>query len=56
MDWMIKGRLLIMGCIMIVLSLVVYAIRGVEVVLVLPIVGIILFIVGAIYKPRQKKP
>jgi hypothetical protein len=30
MDWMIKGRLLVMGCILIVLGLAVFAARGVE--------------------------
>ncbi len=55
MDWMIKGRLLVMGCILIVLGLVVFAVRGVEVALVLPVVGIVLFIAGVIYKPHKKK-
>jgi hypothetical protein len=32
-----------------------YFARGVETVLVLPIVGIVLLIAGVIYKPRQKK-
>jgi uncharacterized membrane protein HdeD (DUF308 family) len=52
---MIKGRLLVMGCILIVLGLVVFVIRGTGVALVLPVVGIILLIVGVLYKPRQKK-
>jgi len=56
MDWMIKGRLLVMGGILIVLGLVIFAVRGAEGALVLPIVGIILLIAGAMYKPRQKKP
>jgi len=56
MDWMIKGRILIMGCILIVLGLVVFATRGVEAALVLPVIGIVLLVVGVIYKPRQKKP
>jgi uncharacterized membrane protein HdeD (DUF308 family) len=55
MDWMIKGRLLVMGCILIVLGLVVFAARGVEAALVLPVVGIVLLVAGVIYKPRQKK-
>jgi len=50
-----KGRLLAMGSILIVLSLVLYFARGVDArVLVLPIVGIVLLIAGVIYKPRKK--
>jgi uncharacterized membrane protein HdeD (DUF308 family) len=56
MDWMIKGRLLVMGCILIVLGLVIFVVRGVEAVLALPVVGIILLVIGVTYKPRQKKP
>ena len=56
MDWMIKGRLLVMGCILIVLGLVVFAARGIEAALVLPVIGIVLLVAGVIYKPRQKKP
>ena len=55
MDWMIKGRLLVMGCILIVLGLIVFAARGVEAALVLPVIGIVLLIAGVIYKPQQKK-
>ncbi len=50
-----KGRLLGIGGILIVVGLVVYFARRQEVVLVLPIVGIVLFIAGVIYKPRKKK-
>ena len=55
MDWMIKGRILIMGCILIVLGLIVFAARGVEAALVLPVIGIVLLIAGVIYKLQQKK-
>ena len=55
MDWMIKGRLLVMGCILIVLGIVVFAARGVETALALPVIGIVLLVAGVIYKPRQKK-
>jgi uncharacterized membrane protein HdeD (DUF308 family) len=55
-DWMIKGKLLVMGCILIVLGLGVFAARGVEAALVLPVIGIVLLVAGVIYKPRQKKP
>lgn len=54
MDWMIKGRLLVMGIILIVLGLVLYFARGVEATLVLPVIGIFLLIAGVIYKPRKK--
>ena len=50
-----KGRLLGIGGILIVVGLVLYFARGQEVALVLPIVGIVLFIVGVLYKPRKKK-
>jgi len=54
MDWMIKGRLLVMGCILVVLGLVVYLVRGTELALVLPVVGVVLLISGVLYKPRKK--
>jgi uncharacterized membrane protein HdeD (DUF308 family) len=54
-DWRIKGRLLVGGVFLIVLGLVLYLVRGVEAMLVLPVVGIVLLIAGVIYKPRQKK-
>jgi uncharacterized membrane protein HdeD (DUF308 family) len=50
-----KGRLLGIGAILTVVGLGLYFARGVETVLVLPIVGIVLLIAGVIYKPRQKK-
>ncbi len=50
-----KGRLLGIGGILIVVGLVLYFARGKEVVLVLPVVGIVLFIAGVIYKPPKKK-
>ncbi len=49
-----KGRLLGIGAILTVVVLVLYFARGQEAVLVLPIVGIVLFIAGVIYKPRKK--
>ena len=55
MDWRIKGRLLVGGVFLIVLGLVLYLVRGVEAMLVLPVVGIVLLIAGVIYKPHQKK-
>ena len=48
-----KGRLLGIGGILIVVGLVLYFARGQEAALVLPIVGIVLFIAGVIYKPRK---
>ena len=55
MDWMIKGRLLVMGCILIVLGLVLYVTRGIEATLALVVIGIVLLTVGILYKPRKKK-
>jgi membrane-bound ClpP family serine protease len=49
-----KGRLLGIGGILIIVGLILYFARHQEVVLVLPIVGIVLFIAGVIYKPRKK--
>jgi uncharacterized membrane protein HdeD (DUF308 family) len=50
-----KGRLLGIGGILTVLGLVIYFTRGHNTtVLVLPVVGIILFIAGVFYKPRKK--
>ncbi len=50
-----KGRLLGIGGILIVVGLVLYFARGQAAVLVLPIIGIVLFIAGVIYKPNKKK-
>ena len=49
-----KGRLLGIGGILIVVGLVLYFARGQQAVLVLPIVGVVLFIAGVLYKPRKK--
>lgn len=50
-----KGRLLGIGAILTVVGLVLYFARGHNaLVLVLPIVGVVLFIAGVIYKPRKK--
>jgi uncharacterized membrane protein HdeD (DUF308 family) len=53
--WNIKLRLLVGGPVLIVLGLVIYLVRGTELALVLPVVGIVLLIAGVIYKPRKKK-
>lgn len=49
-----KGRLLGIGGILILVGLVLYVARGQVAVLVLPIIGAVLFIVGIIYKPKKK--
>jgi uncharacterized membrane protein HdeD (DUF308 family) len=49
-----KGRLLGIGGILILVGLILYFARHQEVVLVLPIVGIVLFIAGVLYKPQKK--
>ncbi len=51
-----KGRLLGIGGILILVGLILFFARHQEVVLVLPVVGIVLFIAGVFYKPRKKKP
>ncbi len=50
-----KGRLLGIGGILILVGLILYFARHQEFAIVLPIVGIVLFIAGLIYKPQQKK-
>jgi uncharacterized membrane protein HdeD (DUF308 family) len=50
-----KGRLLGIGGILIVVGLILYFARGKEDVLILPIVGLVLFIAGVLYKPHKKK-
>ena len=54
--WNIKRRLLIGGPILIVLGLVLYAVRGVEVTLIISVFGIVVLIAGIVYKPRQRAP
>ena len=49
-----KGRLLGIGGILTVVGLVFYFVRGNETVLVLPVIGIVLFIAGILYKPHKK--
>jgi uncharacterized membrane protein HdeD (DUF308 family) len=49
-----KGRLLGIGGILIVVGLIFYFARGNETVLILPVIGIVLFIAGIIYKPHKK--
>jgi hypothetical protein len=55
-EFNIKRRLLIGGPILIVLGLIIYVLRGIEVVLALPVIGVIVLIVGVLYKPRKKVP
>ncbi len=50
-----KGRLLGIGGILIIVGLVLYYARGQEAVLVLPIIGIVLFIAGILYKPHKQQ-
>ncbi len=52
---MIKGRLLIMGCILIVLGLVLFVARGFPATLGLVGVGAVLLIAGVIYRPKPEE-
>lgn len=54
MDWSLKWRLPVEGGISIVLGLALFIIRGAEVLLMLPVVGIVLIIAGVLYKPHKK--
>jgi len=49
-----KGRLLGIGGILTIVGLILYFARGNETVLILPVIGIVLFIAGIIYKPHKK--
>jgi uncharacterized membrane protein HdeD (DUF308 family) len=49
-----KGRLLGIGGILIIVGLVLFFARHQEVALILPIVGVVLFIAGIFYKPKKK--
>jgi C4-dicarboxylate transporter len=51
----IKRRLLVGGPILVVVGLAVYLIKGSQLTLVLPFVGVVLFILGVLYKPKPKK-
>ncbi len=50
-----KGRLLGIGGILIVVGLILYFARRQEAVLLLPVVGVVLFIAGVLYKPRKNR-
>ena len=51
----IKRRLLVGGPILVVVGLAVYLIKGAQLALVLPIIGVLLLILGVLYKPKPKK-
>jgi C4-dicarboxylate transporter len=51
----IKRRLLVGGPILVVLGLAVYIIKGAQLALVLPVIGVVLLILGVLYKPKPKK-
>ena len=50
-----KGRLLGIGGILILVGLILYFARHQEAVLILPIIGVVLFIAGVFYKPKKKE-
>ncbi len=49
-----KGRLLGIGGILILVGLILFFARHQEILLILPIIGIVLLIAGVIYKPKKK--
>ena len=55
MDWMIKGRLLVMGFILTVLGLAFFVAKGSDAALVLPAIGIVLLIAGLLYKQARRR-
>jgi uncharacterized membrane protein HdeD (DUF308 family) len=50
----IKRRLLMGGPVLIILGIVIYLLRTIDVALVLPVIGLVLIIAGVIYTPRKK--
>ncbi len=51
----IKRRLLVGGPILVIVGLAVYLIRGAQLALILPVIGVVLLILGVLYKPKPKK-
>jgi C4-dicarboxylate transporter len=51
----IKRRLLVGGPILVVVGLAVYLVKGAQLALVLPVIGVVLLILGVLYKPKPKK-
>ena len=51
----IKRRLLVGGPILVVVGLAVYLIRGAQLALILPVIGVVILILGFLYKPKPKK-
>ncbi len=51
----IKRRLLVGGPILVAVGLAVYLIRGAQLALILPVIGVVLLILGVLYKPKPKK-
>lgn len=50
-----KLRLIVMGCILIVIGVILLIVRGYSAPLIgLPVIGIVLFLVGYFWKPRKK--
>ena len=52
--WSLRVRLPIGGCVLIVLGLIIYFVKGFTAVLALPVIGVLLIIAGVLYKPRKK--
>jgi hypothetical protein len=51
----IKRRLLVGGPILVVVVLAVYLIKGAQLALLLPVIGVVVLILGVLYKPKPKK-
>ena len=50
-----KLRLILMGCILIVLGVILLIVRGYSApLIVLPVIGVVLAAIGVIWKPRKK--
>ncbi len=53
--WPLTIRLMIGGIILIVLGLSIFILKGVTLVLALPVVGIILLLIGFLWRPKKKE-
>jgi membrane-bound ClpP family serine protease len=51
---LMKVRPLVGGCFLILLGFALFIVRGMELALILPVVGLVLLVFGFLYKPRKK--
>ncbi len=49
-----KGRLIGIGCALILVGFILYLNKGIQFALVLPVVGIVMVVAGVLYNPKKK--